>query len=254
MRITDLVDVESVSHELKAPLSVLLAQLELMNYHLDDKSKLRGFLSVASQNSCRLTRLTGNLLDLLRIDAGRVKADLTVADIFSLLKDVCGSAVPYAKAKSIDLICEAPQYGRIMPVDVEKTERVLFNLLSNAIRFTEEKGRITVTIEDHLGKGIAFSVEDTGRGIPEDALCWLFDPARAASSPAQKPEGAGLGLALVKSFVEILGGRIAAASKPGEGSKFTVELPVPQRAADAGINVYGFALDKKAKIELSDSN
>jgi len=142
-----------------------------------------------------------------------------------------------------------------MPIDVDKTGRILFNLLSNAIKFTGEKGRIIVQIEDRLEDGIAFSVEDTGRGIPEDRLHSIFDRSKQAGpSLAGKSDGPGMGLALVKSFVEILRGSVAAVSKVGEGSRFTVELPIVKRPAGPKINVYGLNLDAKARIELSDLN
>jgi signal transduction histidine kinase len=253
MRLIDCIDTEFVSHEFKTPLSVLLTQFELMDYYLDDKAKLRGLVSVASQNSCRITRLIGNLLDIIRIDAGHIRVDLTDTDVCSLIKEVCNSASPYAKAKSIKLVCETPQCVKIMPVDIEKTERIVLNLLSNAIKYTEECREIIVRIQDNKENGIIFSVEDTGSGISEDKLHSIFGRSEGADSPiAGKTDGCGIGLVLVKSYVEMLGGKITAASKIGEGSKFSVELPILEAFSDTHINVYGLNLAKKAEIELSD--
>ena len=253
MRIVDSVDFETVSHELKTPISVLLMQLELINYYLDDRMKLLELISVVSQNSRRLARFTGNILDILRIDAGNSWINLTDVDIISFIKNISDSAEPYAKEKAIKLICEAPLYSKIIPVDTEKMEKIVFNLISNAIKYTGENGGIILRVDDNARDGIIISVEDTGEGIPEDKLDLIFDrPAHVNSPLTRKTKGCGVGLALVKSYVEMLGGKIMVNSKVGVGSKFSIELPIAQTVSDTHISVYGMDLAKKAEIELSD--
>ncbi len=245
----------NMTHELKTPLTIILVQLELMGLYLDDVRKIPELIDSATQNSYRLLRLVGNLLDITRIDGGHLRVATADADAVALVQSICETVDAYAKAKSIRLTFTSAIKEKMMPLDVEKTERILLNLLSNAIKYTEPNGRITVRLDDKYDEGIALSVEDNGVGIPEDKLEVIFDRfAQVDSSLSKQAEGCGIGLALVKSLVQMLGGTIRVKSKPGKGSNFTVTLPMLSESHESGINMYDMNLAKKAEMELSDLN
>lgn len=253
MRLIDLVDADSISHELKTPISVLMLQLELMECYIDDKQKLHGIASVASQNSNKIARTAENILDIIKIDANDIKVRLADQDIIAIIDDICKYSKPFAAAKSIELFSEIPLRSITMPVDVEKIRKIVLNLISNAIKYTGECGKIVVRIEDNQDKGVILSVEDTGEGIPEERLRFLFDRAPQKNpSLSRKSKGCGLGLILVKSYVEMLGGKITVTSKVSEGSKFSVELPIVEAPSDTNAIIFGLNLAKRVEIELSD--
>lgn len=246
MSTIDFIDIEAVSHELSTPLTILILQLQLMEYYLDDKEKLREFIKIASRNAHRLTRHIGNFLDILKIDAGYLGIDLAAVDVYSLIQDICDSVEPYAGAKSIRLIRDIPPCRKVMLVDIEKMERILFNLLSNALKFSDQKGEVVVRAEDNYENGVRFSVSDTGEGISEEKARWITDPESSLVGTNK-----GCGLPLVKLLTQLLGGSIALRSKAGEGSTFTITLPLAQTPMP-GSNAFGLSLSRKAEIELSD--
>ncbi len=245
----------NMTHELKTPLTIILVQLELMRLCMGDEQKMPDLIASATQNSYRLLRLVGNLLDITRSDGGHLQAIMADADAVALVQSIVKTVDAYAKAKSIRLTYSSTVKEKMMPLDVEKTERILLNLLSNAIKYTDTNGRIAVRLEEQSDGGIAVSVEDNGIGIPEDKLDVIFDRfAQVDSSFSKQAEGCGIGLALVKSLLQVLGGKINVRSKVGKGSCFTVSLPMVHEAADSGISMYDMNLAKKAEMELSDLN
>lgn len=244
----------NISHEFKTPLAIILLQLELMNLYLDDEVKLKEIISTATQNSYRLSRLIGNILDITKIEAGYSKAYYETVDIVSLLQDICDSVEVYAREKSIQLSFNTLLSVKEMPIDIEKTERILLNLLSNAIKNTGKGGEIEVSAIDNEDGGVIISVEDTGVGIPEDKLETIFDRfAQVDTAFNRLNEGCGIGLALVKSKLDVLGGKISVKSQLGKGSKFVVELPLIDSSVEIkSAKGIGFELAKKVEIELSD--
>jgi PAS domain S-box len=243
----------NISHEFKTPLSIILAELELMNLNKKDEEKLNKYIKAAKQNTYRLTRLVGNLLDLMKLDAGYLKTDLRYTDIVPILKEITDSAIDYASAKSISLQFETKLLGYYMAVDQYKTERIMLNLLSNAIKFTQKGGHIRVTVKGREN-GIQIIVSDNGEGIPKEKLGLVFDRfIQADPSLSRKAEGSGIGLSLTKSLVELLKGRIWAKSIPGKGSVFFVELPL-QELADKSkfVEVNGYSMQERVEFEFSD--
>ena len=245
----------NMTHELKTPLTIILVQLELMRLCMSDEQKMPDLISSATQNSYRLLRLVGNLLDITRIDGGHLQAIMTDADAVALVQSIVKTVDAYAKAKSIRLTFSSTIKEKMMPLDIEKTERILLNLLSNAIKYTDVSGRIAVKMEEKNDGGISVSVEDNGVGIPEDKIEIIFDRfAQVDSSFSKQAEGCGIGLALVKSLVQVLGGTIGVRSRVGKGSCFTMTLPMMHEVTDNGISMYDVNLSKKAEMELSDLN
>jgi PAS domain S-box-containing protein len=243
----------NVSHELKTPLSLILMQMDMMRMHAGDAKRTEKLLSDATLNAYRLTRLVNNLLDISKMDAGFMRLNLMKRDIVGVLRNICDSVAGYASAKSISLGFESDVAEKHMDLDREKLDRIVLNLLSNAIKHTPAGGRISVELKEKNGC-VRILVRDTGEGIPADKLGTIFDRfVQVSNRMSRQGEGCGIGLALVRSLVELHGGRVWAESELGRGSVFTVELPaaVSDSLAPSGL-IEGFELHRKVMMELSD--
>lgn len=243
----------NVSHELKTPLSLILMQIDMMRMHMGDEKRMQKLLDDATLNSYRLTRLVNNLLDITKMDAGFMTLSLRRRDIVDVVKNICDSVAGYASAKSISLEFTSDVPSKHMDADREKLDRVVLNLLSNAIKHTPVGGRISVEIRGRQDE-VYILVKDTGEGIPAEKLSSIFDRfVQVRNRMSRQTEGCGIGLALVKSMVELHGGRVWAESEVGKGSLFVVELPVvvseDKKTPDI---IESFELSKKVRMELSD--
>lgn len=242
----------NISHEFKTPLSIILIQLELMSMYMDDGEKMAELIAAATQNTYRLTRLVGNLLDLTRIDSGYMGLNLAQTDITRVIRELCNSVEDFAQTKLIRLDFVSDCGEMRIQMDSDKLERIILNLLSNAIKHTPQGGSILVSLE-RKGERMSIRVKDTGEGIPQDKLESIFDRFTQVNNSLTNNEGTGIGLSLVKSLVGLLGGTIGVESKPGKGSTFTVELPAKE-AEDQfqQILIDGYDLHRKTAMELSD--
>lgn len=243
----------NVSHELKTPLSLILMQIDMMRIYLGNEEKMKSLMTDATLNAYRLTRLVSNLLDITKMDAGFLTLNLRNRDIVPILRSICDSVAEYARAKEITLSFHCGTDTKCMDLDSDKIERAVLNLLSNAIKYTPAGGRITVGLRD-MGDKVTVRVADTGVGIAPDKLNMVFQRfVQVSNKMNARTEGTGIGLALVKSMVELHGGRVWAESKLGDGSAFTIELPVRSSGVQHKAEVIeGFDLGKKVKMELSD--
>jgi putative nucleotidyltransferase with HDIG domain len=221
----------NVSHELRTPLTLILAPLEaLLSGARAVPDELRTDLELMERNAQRLLRHINALLDLSRLDAKHEFLRLEELDVIELLRSLVesGRALASAKHVALSLAHETP-IPRIA-LDRDKVEKIVLNLLSNAIRFTDgseaRPGRVTVRCGIRGGR-LAIVVEDSGIGMPEDQLPRIFDRFHQVRGPASaRRGGTGIGLALVKELTEFHMGSVSVRSRPGEGSAFTVELPV----------------------------
>jgi len=216
--------VANVSHELKTPISALRAHLEnlLDGVERPDPETLQVMLT----QSERLGRLVDQLLDLSRLESGDVPLHREDVPLAPLVSEVLSEIEVARAGRGVEIRGSVPGDLPSVYADRERIHQVLFNLLDNAVRFTPEGGRVTVSAETHDGS-IDVHVADTGPGIPPEHLPRLFERFyRADPARAQKDGGTGIGLAIARSVVEAHGGRIWADSRPGEGSMFTFELPV----------------------------
>ncbi len=171
-------------------------------------------------------RLINNLLDTTKLDSGYLKLNLVNCNIVNLVEEITLSVVYYAESKNINIIFDTDVEEKIMAVDPDKIERIVLNLLSNAIKFTGSGGNIYVTVKD-FEDNIIISVKDTGIGIPEDKIENIFDRfVQVDKTLRRNKEGSGIGLYLVKSFVNMHEGTIDIQSEIGKGSEFIINIPV----------------------------
>lgn len=251
----------NMSHELRTPLNVIWSTIQLIQSINANKLAagydIDKYLNIMSQNTLRLLRLINNLIDTTKIEGGYLSLKLTNGNIISTIEEITLSAASYVQAQGIELIFDTEVEEKYMAFDGDKIERIMLNLLSNAIKFTEEGGSIFVNIYDLQDK-VKISVKDTGIGIPEDKLDSIFNRfTQVDTSLSKKLEGSGIGLALVKSLVEMQKGRIYVKSTLGYGSEFVVELPAvtvkENEELDQNIKSKSFSrFIDKAKIEFSD--
>lgn len=248
----------NISHELKTPLNIILGSIQLIlqneegqtpSLYLEEQKKL---LNITKQNAFRLIRLVNNLIDISKFDAGYLHLNNHNCNIVSVVENIALSVKDYLKTNDITIIFDTNTEEKIMAVDCDKIERIMLNLLSNSMKFTEKGGEVWVTLTD-MDKYVQISVKDTGIGIPEDKLNLIFNRFEQVDKTfTRKKEGSGIGLALVKSLVELHEGTINIRSKINEGTEFIINLPVIVLEND---EYYIENFDSKAdkiNIEFSD--
>lgn len=216
-----------ISHEFRTPLNVINTAIQAINYFCinDLPKKAKTYLDMIKLNTFRQLRLVNNLLDITRADAGRIKITKKNLDIVFITKAITESVQTYASQKEITVEFTSAFMKRIIGIDDEKYERILLNLLSNAIKFTP-KGKSIIVRLSLRKNNICIQVEDEGIGIPKDKKNVIFERfGQVDSSLSRQAEGTGIGLSLVKRFVEGLGGSISVKSTVGKGSTFTILLP-----------------------------
>lgn len=251
----------TISHELKTPINIILGSLQLIELHKNKTPHCANccpfykYLNAMKQNCYRLVRLINNYIDLNRVEAGFLSINLKNVDIIKIIEDITLSVVEYTESKEIDLIFDTDTEESIIACDVDKIERIMLNLLSNAIKFTESGGSIYVHISEKNDR-ITISVKDTGTGIPDDMQDKIFETfTQVDPLYRRKAEGSGIGLSLVKSFLEMHGGTIFVESEYGKGSNFIIELPIRLSDEDYVIesqDMLGESKVEKIKIEFSD--
>ena len=220
----------NISHELKTPLTVIFSALQVINLrykNIDDSdSKTKYYLDIMKQNCYRLMRLINNFLDITKLDSGFVKLNVANYDIVQIIEDITLSVVPYVESKNIGITFDTNVEEKIMAFDADKIERIMLNLLSNSVKYSRVAGEIMVTLTD-LGDKLSISIKDTGLGIPENKSKLVFERFGQVDRTLKRvSEGTGIGLSLVKSFVEMHEGSIELKSEVGKGSEFIILLPV----------------------------
>jgi PAS domain S-box-containing protein len=219
--------VSTVSHEFRTPLALIkgyIATLLRQDLALGDETRKR-FLRNTDEAADRLSRLIDELLSVSRIEAGRLELELQPLDLRELVAGVLERL--RLEASHCQLVAQLPPQELVVQADSDKVERVLLNLLTNAIKFSPEGGTVTVEVQwAKAPPGVLISVTDQGSGIPPEHLDRVFDKFyRAGDDLVKKTKGVGLGLYICKSIVEHHGGRIWVESTPGEGSTFKFTLP-----------------------------
>lgn len=221
-----------ISHEFKTPLNVIYSAIQLIEYAYINEipDKVQGLIKNIKQNTFRQLRLVNNLLDITRLNSGRLKLNTKNIDIVSLTRQISQSVRVYSDQKHIKLLFKCPLNCKNIVTDDEKLEQIILNLLSNAIKFTDEDGTVTVSLDANKETNmIILEVSDTGMGIPKDKQELIFERfGQVDSNLSRHAEGAGIGLSLVKKLVDALDGKIELDSEPGRGSTFRIILPTNQ--------------------------
>lgn len=252
--------VASVSHELRTPLTSIRGFAEiLLDYGVDDAAVSREFLTIIRDESERLGRLIRNILDLSRIEAGKMSWDIGPVDIEDTVRTAARVLRPQMESEMRRFTMSISPGLPAVSADRDGLIQVLVNLLGNAAKFTRPGGTISVTAEAAPEEGgtaapfVRVAVHDDGIGIPTDDLARIFDKFLRLGGPAAvKPGGTGLGLAICKEILASFGGSIWAESRTGEGSVFTFTVPIDGSvAARAGAWTHAAATAAVADADRS---
>ena len=220
----------SVSHDIRTPLNAVINMSRFLSEEITDRKQSEE-LGVIRESSEHLLNLINDVLDMSRIESGKLTFHDAPFDMQGVLAGVCEMIRPLCEAKKQKFVFECGEMTEThLTGDALRLNQILINLLNNAVKYTPEHGEIHFTVQEL--KAIAgdelpfrFTVRDNGIGIPEDRLTTIFQPfTRVENETVRETEGSGLGLAITKSFVDALGGSIAVESRVGEGSVFAVEL------------------------------
>ncbi len=228
--------VSTVSHELRTPMTSIKGYTDLlvMGAVGELNETQQRFLKIIQQNADRLTSLINDLLDISRIETGRIELNMMPVDMGELIRSVAASMAGQAAQHGLTMNVHVDEDLPLIMADQDRLTQVLVNLVGNAILYTDPGGRVDIRAYS-VESAIVVEVADTGIGIRPEDLNKIFDRFyRGESERVQQCQGTGLGLAIVKSFVEMHGGRIWVESEPGKGSTFTFTLPVREGRDAAG--------------------
>ncbi len=218
--------IADVSHELRTPLTVMRGSLEVALEEDRPAEEYREAIGNALLEVRHLTRLSQNLLFLARGEAGRVTLSFTNADLVKFLSEVTRDLAPAVSDKGLEFSVDLPEEPARTFIDADRMRQVLHNLIENAIRYTNPGGRVSVRLSSAPAE-VRIEVGDTGIGIPEQHLPFVFERFfRTDRARRAHPGGSGLGLSIVRWIVEAHKGKVSVTSKVGEGTIFTVTLPL----------------------------
>lgn len=249
--------ITTISHEFRTPINIILSTAHLLSIKANepslDKDYFLNKLNYITQNGNRLLKLVNNIIDVTRLESGFITANFSYKNIVQVIEDTVMSTVDLAKTFNIEIIFDTEKEEINTYIDTNKIERCILNLLSNSIKFTPDGGRIYVSINANNNE-VIIKVHDTGTGIPEDKLKNIFNRFyQADSSLHRNTEGSGLGLYIVKGLIELHKGTISVESQYGEGTTFTIALPIILTVKDdAKANYSADDLSNLVRIELSD--
>lgn len=217
----------NISHELRTPLTLILTPLEQFIKEQSMNKQMHQVFSVMHQNANRLLRMINQLLDIRKSEAGLLKLQVAEGNFVKFIYEIVVSFKGVAQHRGIDLSFRTHQPQIKVWYDRDEMEKVLYNLLSNALKFTPEGGKIQVEVwVDKVDKKLVVVVQDTGPGIPQDQLPHIFDRFFSLENQIRKIEGTGIGLAISKNIVEAHQGEILVESLKGEGATFLLQLPL----------------------------
>ena len=227
----------NVSHELRTPLTLILGPVQELLSTADAPDAWRAPLHVVQRNARTLLCYVNDLLDVARLEAGKLEIRYADVDLAHLVREASANFDGAARHRGITYDVQIPATLQAQ-VDPDKIVRVVLNLLSNAFKFTPPHGRVTCELSPRANRDqewIGLRVSDTGPGIPAALRDAVFERFfRAEESTIRQVEGTGLGLAIVKDFVDLHGGRVSLTEAPGGGAAFLIQLP---RHAPEGVTV-----------------
>ncbi|HUJ23010.1 MAG TPA: ATP-binding protein [Bryobacteraceae bacterium] len=215
-----------MSHELRTPLNAILGFAQLLEMSALDRDKREAVAQILKAGQ-HLLGLINEVLEISRIESGRLSISPEAVLISSAVRETLDLLTPMAARRNI-LVCDEIGKGRLHHVmaDQQRLKQVLLNLISNAIKYNCEAGTVTISAEEHEGSRLRVKVRDTGPGIKTDSLSKLFTPFERLGAEQTGVEGTGLGLALSKRLLEMMGGSIGVENNPDRGATFWMELPL----------------------------
>lgn len=218
--------VNAISHDLRTPLTSIVGYAEFLEDEVGGalSTAQRGFVTQIQRNAARLEHLVDDLLDFARLDAGTFKLALKEADLGALAREVIGSLRPLADEAQVAIMDDLPAAPLLAEFDPARIERVLMNLISNALKFTAAGGQVVVSGGNEPGRA-RLSIRDTGIGIAPEDVSRLFQRFSQLSPGMRQANGTGLGLSISKALVDAHGGEIGVSSELGKGSTFWFALP-----------------------------
>jgi signal transduction histidine kinase len=218
--------VSNISHDLRTPLASIQGYIETLTLKLDqlDDQQKREHLRVALKHSKRLGKLISALFELSKLESTSMKLERTQFSLTELVYDITQEFSLRAEQKNVRIAIDHPQSNLVIDADIGLLERVFQNLIDNALRHTPENGQITIELKAQ-GDKVSVALADTGSGIAEDELPYIFERYyRANNTTPDAANSSGLGLAIVKRILELHGSSIAVYSKLNEGAKFSFPL------------------------------
>lgn len=253
--------IANMSHELRTPINVNLSAIQLFEVYLKNdlelgKEKTSKHIKSMKQNSMRLLRLVNNLIDTTKIEAGFYEPSFNNYNIVDVIEGIALSVASYAKQKNINLTFNTEVEEILVICDINMIERIMLNIISNAIKFTDNC--VNINIYNKVDT-VVIAVKDNGIGIEEANQNMIFERYKQVSKLlTRENEGSGIGLSLTKSLVEMHGGNINVKSEYGNGSEFIIELPVKNHKSEEFIlhnvndNTDNDRFIQKMNVEFSD--
>jgi DNA-binding response OmpR family regulator/nitrogen-specific signal transduction histidine kinase len=254
--IKDVDDIKSrffanISHEFRTPLTLIQGPLQKIEDQVNGTSQ-NGFTEVPvrqiktmRRHTDRLLELVNQLLDLSRLDSGKMKLQVIKGDVMQIIRILAASFESMAERKQIHYYFHLPEQTTITFFDKDKLEKIVTNLLGNAFKYTPEKGSVSLNVECDESR-MRLEVDDSGPGISKKDLTKVFD--RFYQVEGSEDKGTGIGLALVKELVDLYRGQLSVNSEPGKGTRFKVSLPVGKNAFNENEIVYGEWRDNGIQI------
>ena len=253
----------NISHEFRTPLNLILAPLQ-DNHYVPSSSEI----GMIRRNAFRLLRLVNQLLDLAKMEVGLMKLNLIDLEIYSFMSDIAEAFYAVAASKSIEFQVDIPDRNYIVHTDPDKLEKIIYNLLSNAMKFTNEGGKVTIHSSLESDQILRIVVSDTGIGIPEHLKYKIFDRFYQVEGVQYRViEGTGIGLSLTKELIDMLEGTIDLDSQEQKGCTFTVKIPVELRESPSndlfnlnlrgqinGIGQYEYLGSRKINLDIEKQN
>ena len=247
----------NIAHELKTPLNVIFSANQLMELYIKNNSMKKDIMLkriyTIKQNCYRFTKLISNIVDLSKIDTGFFKLNLSNENIVQIVEDIVQSVSEFVKFRDLNIIFDTDVEEKIIACDPEKIERIILNLISNAIKFTNPGGSIYVNVIDKK-ELVQINVRDTGVGIEKRNLTKIFKRFNKLDRTlSRNSEGSGIGLSLVEGLVDLHEGKIRVESEINKGTTFKILLPA--RTIKENIQKESKTISdkvEKIKIEFSD--
>ena len=249
----------NLTHEFKTPLNLIFSSVQLLNKKIEmtknfSYNDMEKYLKIINQNSYRILKLVNNISDDNKIDLGHSNYTPINANIVYFIEDICESIEPFVKSNNMNIIFDTDIEELNISFDMEKMERIILNLVSNAVKFRKENhGEITLSIT-HDKDFVTINVKDNGIGMSKNDIDKIFEKyVRLNDKRSIVKEGTGIGLSLVKSLVKLHDGEVTVNSELGSWTEFTIKIP-NKTTMEKFIDTYEKDLDRveKIRIEFSD--